>query len=274
MVTDGVPAPSKLSLSIGGDNQQEWKLFKQRFELYLLASEKNSKPEEAKVALLLTCGGNELLQIYNSFEFPAAASSSSLDPAKVLKTVLDKFDAYFAPRRNELASRYKFRKCLQSADESIDTYITRLKILVKDCNYEDQRDKELRDQIVFGCADDKLRQKFFEQEDLTLQKATDVSVAYQAARRQMDIYKEVDPHKKEATAKEKQNFENEVSGKRKPKTSPKSGYTESNNSDDNSNSAKASDSLRKCKYCGRIHVQRTDRSALNVEGLIIFPLSV
>ena len=195
-----------------------------------------------------------------------------------MKTVLDKFDAYFAPRCNELASRYKFRKCLQSADESIDAYITRLKILVKDCNYED-RDKELRDQIVFGCADDKLRQKFFEQEDLTLQKAIDVSIAYQAARRQMDVYKEVDPHKKEAIAKVKQNSENEVSGKRKPKTRPKSGYTESNNSDDNPISAKASDNLCKCKYCGRIHewkknVQRTDRSALNVEGSIIFPLSV
>ena len=69
----------------------------------------------------------------------------------------------------------------------------------------------------------------------------------------MDVYKEVNPHNKEAIAKVKQNFENEVSGKRNPKTRPKSGYAESKNSDDNSNPAKASDNLRKCKYCGRIH---------------------
>ena len=140
MAAESVPTPNKLSLSIGGDNQQEWKLFKQRFELYLLASEKSSKSEETKVALLLTCGGNELLQIYNSFEFPAATNASSPDPAKVLKSVFEKFDNYFAPRRNELAARYKFRKCLQTTEESIEAYITRLKILVKDCNYEDQRD--------------------------------------------------------------------------------------------------------------------------------------
>ena len=58
-----MPTPCKLSLSIGGNNQQEWNLFKQRFDLYLLASEKSSKSQETKVALLLTCGGNELLQI-------------------------------------------------------------------------------------------------------------------------------------------------------------------------------------------------------------------
>ena len=104
MATDSVATPDKLSLSVGGDNQQEWKSFKQRFELYLIASEKNKKPEETKVALLLTIGGSDLLQIYNSFEFPAPATGGQ-DPAKVLKTVLEKFDDYFAPRRNELASR-------------------------------------------------------------------------------------------------------------------------------------------------------------------------
>lgn len=88
-----VVAPEKLSLSLRGDNEREWKLFKQRFELYLLASERISKGEETKVALLLTIGGNELLQIYNSLEFPAPEDGEP-DPAKVLNSVLAKFDLF------------------------------------------------------------------------------------------------------------------------------------------------------------------------------------
>ena len=179
---DGTVAPEKFVLTLGGDNEREWKSFKQRFQIYLRASEKEGKPEATKVALLLNIGGEELLQIYNSFEFPAGDPN----PANVLASVISKFDDYFAPRKNELVSRYRFRKCTQKPDETLEAYMTRLKILIKDCNYDDQRDKQLRDQVVFGCADDKLRQKLFEVDNLTLTKTLEICVDYQASKRQME----------------------------------------------------------------------------------------
>ena len=174
---DGTVAPEKFTLTLGGDNAREWKTFKQKFQIYLLASEKGTKPEDTKVALLLNIGGDELLQIYNSFEFPAPATGNP-NPANVLDSVLAKFDDYFAPRKNELVSRYRFRKCVQKPDETLEAYMTRLKILIKDCDYDDQRDKQLRDQVVLGCNDDKLRQKLFEVDNLTLKKTLDVCILY------------------------------------------------------------------------------------------------
>lgn len=257
MASNNVAAPERISLSVSGDNEREWKSFKQRFELYLLAAEKSKKSEETKVALLLTIGGSELLQIYNSFEFPAPDDSSN--PAKVLESVVEKFDAYFAPRKNELASRYKFRKCVQLADEHVDAYITRLRILIKDCNYEEQRDKELRDQIVFGCADDKLRQKFFETDDLTLQKTVDLCVAYQASRWQMDVFKDEKPNS-EAIAKVKQRSRREVSEKFKPNSSSKSNLRLDSYDDDGSSSSTGTKPrLRMCKFCGEQHEWKKEK---------------
>ncbi|XP_068246871.1 uncharacterized protein [Palaemon carinicauda] len=179
---EGIAAPAKFTASLGADNEREWRSFKQRFKIYLLASEKDNKPEETKVALLLNIGGVELLQIYNSFEFAVPATGNP-NPANVLKDILAKFNVYFSPRKNELVARYKFRRCMQETNETLETYFTRLKILVKDCNYGNQRDKQLRDQVVFGFTEDKLRQKLFEVEDLTLEKTLDLCVAFQASKR-------------------------------------------------------------------------------------------
>lgn len=231
-MAEGPTPPSKLCLS--GDSDREWKCFKQKFELYLLATEKSKKSEDVKIALLLTCGGDELLTVYNSLNL---TSTSSQDPT--LKSVLDKFDTYFSPRKTELAARYKFRKCMQRPGEPLESYITRLRILIKDCNYEGQNDKELRDQIVFGCSDDTLRQKFFDEEDLTLKKTVDICVAYQATKRQMNVFKEetIDVIQK---------------------MSEKHAVTHNTRSKKVGGQEDRTTNWRECRYCGQKHVWRKE----------------
>ena len=103
-----VSPPSRLALC--GDSERAWKVFKQKFQLYLQATEKDKKPEGVKVALLLTTGGEELLEIHNSLDFPPRNDPADPDPSQILSSVIDKLDNYFAPRKYELAARYKFRK--------------------------------------------------------------------------------------------------------------------------------------------------------------------
>ena len=69
--------PNKLTLF--GDNAQAWKSFKQRFELYVLAAGYTNKSDAEKMALLLTIGGDELIEIYNSFEFPEAEPNANAE---------------------------------------------------------------------------------------------------------------------------------------------------------------------------------------------------
>ena len=148
MAVSSLLAPGKIHLQ--GNTEQAWKTFKQKFDHYVLAAGFKKRSDEEKVALLLNLGGDELLEIYNSFDFPQPEDNAP-DPAKVLKTVLDKLDAHFAPRKSTLINRYKLHQCQQQSGETVDAFITRLKVLAKDCDFKVHRDERLRDQLVFGC---------------------------------------------------------------------------------------------------------------------------
>ncbi|XP_068204656.1 uncharacterized protein [Palaemon carinicauda] len=258
--TEGIAAPAKFTASLGADNEREWRSFKQQFESYLLASEKDNRPEETKVALLLNIGGEELLQKYNSFEFPVPATGNP-NPANVLKDVLAKFDVYFSPRKNELVARYKFRRCVQETNETLETYVTRLKILVKDCNYGNQRDKQLRDQVVFGCTEDKLRQKLFEVEDLTLEKTLDLCVAFQASKRQMDVIKSTPRQTNDSVAKVREKSRREKTTDSRH-NADHDGRPRHENNEGRPKSSKPSvptSKLRPCKFCGEKHEWRKEK---------------
>ena len=111
----------------------------------MLASGLDKKPDDVQVALLLTLGGDELLRIYNTIDFGPITTTDdgTTDPAKVISTVLSKLDNYFAPRKLIIASRYRFRSCKQNPGENLDSYMTRLKTLIKHCDYGTERDNAL-----------------------------------------------------------------------------------------------------------------------------------
>ncbi|KAG7162192.1 hypothetical protein Hamer_G010862 [Homarus americanus] len=75
MAASALTVPSKLSLT--GDTEHTWKTFKRKFDLYVLAAGFKKRSDEEKVALLLTMGGDELLDIYNSFEFPKPSGTQT-----------------------------------------------------------------------------------------------------------------------------------------------------------------------------------------------------
>ena len=238
--TSGLSIPGKFSLV--GDTEQSWKVFKQKFNLYLLAAGFKKRSEEEKVALLLTLGGDELIEIYNSFEFPTPASGDP-DPSQILKNVLEKFDGYFSPRKNVLVDRYKFRKCIQRADETLDSFITRIKIIIKQCDYGQENDNELRDQLVFGCNDDTLREKFFKEDSLTLDKAIKLSIAHQATKKQMSVFRE-----------EARDDVNKIGLTQKSKPRPTQRKPTSKNQDFSA----AGKELKACKFCGNKHIWKRE----------------
>ena len=186
---DVITPPQALSLSINGDNNSNWLLFKQRFECYLLTTEKTKKPDNVKVALLLNIGGSELEIIHETLDFPPP--TADVNPAETLEVVSREFDAHFTGKKNEVIARYPLRRCKQNEDENIESFIAGLKLLIKDCNYEDtvELNKAIRDGIVIGCRSDKLRQKLFECANLTLSKTIDICTAHQASEKTMNEFK-------------------------------------------------------------------------------------
>ena len=62
----------------------------------------------------------------------------------------------------------------QKRDENLSQYLTELKALVRGCEFRDLEDELLRDRIVCGIHDSKLREKLLQVDDLTLSKCIDI----------------------------------------------------------------------------------------------------
>ena len=154
--------PEKLSLE--GNLKENFRKFKQQFELYLIATGLSEKDESIKYSTLLHVIGTESLEIYNTFTWTNAGDD------KKVKEILAKFEQYTNPRKNVAYERHIFNKRVQGSTESIDVYLTDLKILSQSWEYGTLKDSLIRDRIICGVADDHVRCRLLRESDHELQK--------------------------------------------------------------------------------------------------------
>ena len=122
-----------------------------KFDLYLKASGKIKDKEDVQCAILLHVIGEEAMEIYNTFKFATEEDRTKLD---VLKS---KFEEYVNPRKNTEFARFWFREYKQQEGEIIYQFMTDLKTRAKSCKFGDQHDSMIRDCIVFGVSDTRLK---------------------------------------------------------------------------------------------------------------------
>ena len=83
---ESIKPPDKLCTAKGSSDQSGWKSFIQHFRLYLLATDRDDKPDVKKVALLLSVAGEEAISVYNTFTYAAGENKDDFE------LVVKKFD--------------------------------------------------------------------------------------------------------------------------------------------------------------------------------------
>ena len=159
-----------------GNVDCEWRTFKQRFNLYLQALGLDTKPDARKIALLLTVAGPQAVEVFNTFVFAGRDHHEQFD------RVVEKFDEHCSPKKNETFERYVFRSRMQLQTESFDAFVTDLKLKARTCNFGDLRDSMIRDQIVFGVHDKKVRERLLREPELKLADAIKIGNASELAK--------------------------------------------------------------------------------------------
>ena len=86
-------------------------------------------------AVFLHLIGDEALQVYNTFNFV------SDDEGKQIAVVRQKFADYCQPRRNIVYERYQFWRQTQSPDESINTFVTSLRLKLSPVTSDHRRNQ-------------------------------------------------------------------------------------------------------------------------------------
>nr|XP_037269644.1 uncharacterized protein K02A2.6-like [Rhipicephalus microplus] len=173
--------PDRLCLT--GNVQKNWQLFKQKFELFLQATEPATRlTEAARTARLLTAAGDDALEVFNNFTFAEGENKQDY------QTVVKKFEEYCAEQQNEVYERYVFRTRTQDEAEPVEHFIRDLRKQARYCNFGPLADSMIRDQIVFGSWNTKLREKMLREKDLTLQKAEQICKAAELANKQNEAW--------------------------------------------------------------------------------------
>ncbi|XP_044005924.1 uncharacterized protein LOC122850945 [Aphidius gifuensis] len=154
-------------MSMDGDLALNWKKFKQAFELYLLASGGSTKDEKIQVAV-------------------------SDEEKKVLKTLLDKFEAYFKPKTKPSLERLKFNIRGQARNKSFHEFLKDLKKIAASCDFGTLKDSLIKDRLVCGVKDKRIKDKLLREDDMTLEKAVTICKAAELTEKHLkDIYDQV-----------------------------------------------------------------------------------
>lgn len=131
--------PKPLVIEHDKDMAKEWKLWKPQYQYFEVATGLTAKAANVQFATFMSAIGYSAIQIYNSL--PATSNET-------LAQVKEKFELYFTPKLNTTFERYKFHKIMQNDGETIDEYITRLRLQVQNCAFGELTDSLLRDQLV------------------------------------------------------------------------------------------------------------------------------
>ena len=182
VMASGYPLPPPPPLEIHGvQAANNWKKFKRAWTNFSLAIDLNKKPEPVQVATLLTAIGEEAREVLATF----ADWAEEGDEAKIAP-VLEKFATYCEPRKSVLFERYRFNKRAQEPGESYEQYRTTLQKLSESCEFRAiTPDEILRDRLIFGIRDDKVRERLLREPNLTLAKTDQICRAAKSMTVQM-----------------------------------------------------------------------------------------
>ena len=152
---------------------QKWAEWKESFQYFIDGS--GITQDGQKKAILLHQAGMEVQRIFRTL---TVAGDTFNDAVIAL-------DEHFMPKKNVAYERHVFRQATQGPSESMDVYLTRLRNLIKSCEYpQAEVNSNLRDQIIEKCFSKKLRVRFLREKNLTLENIVEMARAHEMAESQ------------------------------------------------------------------------------------------
>ena len=162
-----------------GNLDAAWTKFKSQFKVYAKAKGHGKLSAEEQVCNMLVCMGPESVQIYDQFVYDNDAHKLTV------KNVMGDFDKHFQPVKNVIYERMVFNQLAQKPGQTIHQFITEVRSQVAHCEYGGIADEMVRDRIVVGVRDSKLRECLVDIDDLDLQKCVQKAKQFTSSRAQM-----------------------------------------------------------------------------------------
>lgn len=167
-----------------GCSALRWEKWREQFDAYLFW--KNIEDHEEKFRSLMLFGGPDVRKIIGKIV---------VDDEHVInnryRTALDLLDEYFIPRVSKAYERQKFRQMIPCDKEKLDAFVVNLKKQAANCNYGDQTESIIVDQIIATTKNAELRKKCLEK-DRSLNEVLAIGRSLESVAMQLTIWDQQD----------------------------------------------------------------------------------
>lgn len=250
--------PPPASFDIHDRNAAElWKEWRERWQCYARATELFEKDKVVQVSVLLTVIGPEAHKVFHTFQLTE-------EERKDVTKVLEAFQNYCQPLQNTAFERYRFNLRGQRSGESFEQYVTCLRQIALRCNFETITPEEiLRDRIMFGITDNKVRDRLLREKNLTLERTLEICRANEVSSAQQ----------KEVSKIQDSNIHVIGKGKKQLKSEDRKSF-------ESRRGTKQQGWISDCRFCGREHKKVKEecpawgKNVLSARNVAILGLSV
>lgn len=142
--------------------EEAWPVCKGQF-VYLKADDLAQWPTNRTVEPL-TVARPKSLEVFNSFQLSPKEDG---DP----EVILDYLEGHCRPHHNEAYERFLFRTRFQELCEPFEDFVADLHYKSHFCNFGEQREPMVRDQVIVGCRYSLVRQRLLDHDNLGLEEA-------------------------------------------------------------------------------------------------------
>lgn len=162
-------------LNMDGNIAENWRVFKQNYDIFCIAAEIDKKSEAVKIAVFLNAVGADAVEVFNSFNLNDQQKSKYVE-------VINAFDEFCKPKKNVVYDTFIFHSRQQKESEPFDNFLMDLKKLIRLCEFGESEKRMMRDRLVFGVFDKNLQKRMLEQDGLEYDKAVEMARASEASK--------------------------------------------------------------------------------------------
>ncbi|XP_067949665.1 uncharacterized protein [Watersipora subatra] len=175
-----VKLPEPFSLTKTPADANAWRLWRSIWESYsaITMLEDSDILANFARALLMSIIGMRTVTLYSEFQ-PVATVT--------IAQILGKIQGRIVGVRSKTFDRYRFNSRKQQPNESVDTYVAALRLMIDQCNYtvNNLKDSLIRDRIVKGISNETTHARLLQTPKLTLRSCIDTCRTLEAAREQL-----------------------------------------------------------------------------------------
>ena len=169
------PAPLDLSTNA----IENWSLFKEQFEIYILATDYVKKSTEVKAGVFLNLIGRDALCKIKTLDNYTSARSDVND-------LISLIDSYVRPKKNILCDRFRFYNRTMKIGEPFDDFLADVIRLAANCEFQTEKESLIRDRIALGHVDCKVKEILL-QKSPNLEKTITICRSMEVTREQINV---------------------------------------------------------------------------------------